>query len=769
MPPLPSCQRDDCIRPGPAEAIDILERMSFSTRLAVVLLTLPAVAGPRGFFHENAAAQLKWEQRFRSLPDSAVLRETNRVLSAEPHHVGSAGDEKNARWILAKFREFGLEASIETFYPLFATPRERVLELVEPSPFRASLAETPVDGDPTSAQTAAQLPTYNVYSIDGDVAAPLVYVNYGVPADYERLERLGVDVRGRIVITRYGESWRGIKPKVAAEHGAIGCLIYSDPRDDGYFDGDVYPKGPYRPPQGVQRGSVSDGPLYSGDPLTPGVGATKLPATFDLKNARTLTKIPVLPISYADAQPLLAALGGPVAPRDWRGALPITYHVGPGPAKVHLKVSFDWKITPVRDVVARIPGAVYPDEWVLRGNHHDAWVNGSSDPLSGMAALLEEARALGVLLKEGWRPKRTILLFAWDGEEPGLLGSTEWAETHAEELQRKAVAYINSDSCGRGFLNVHGSHSLEALVNAVAAEIEDPEKKISVARRLRLRRIEESRTAEDRREARERANLRLDALGSGSDYTTFVDHLGIASLNFGFGGEGGGGVYHSIYDDFAWFTRFSDADFVYGRALAQLAGTTVLRLADSDILPFDFTGLSDAVARYLKEVRNLAKDRREAAEETNRRIDEGVPDAVADPRQPFVAPEKAPVVPEFDFSPLEKASASLAEAALAYETAFAGAERSDAARLARVNALLLSAERTLTRDEGLPRRPWFKHFLYAPGFYTGYEVKTLPAVREAIEEKQYAEVNPEAARTAETIARAAAHIREAAKTLAVSP
>jgi N-acetylated-alpha-linked acidic dipeptidase len=605
-----------------------------------------------------------------------------------------------------------------------------------------------------------------VYSIDGDVTADLVYVNYGVPADYERLERLGVDVRGRIVIARYGASWRGIKPKVAAEHGAIGCLIYSDPRDDGYFSGDVYPKGPYRPPQGVQRGSVSDGPLYAGDPLTPGVGATKPPAHFDLKDAQTLTKIPVLPISYADAEPLLSALGGPVAPREWRGALPITYHVGPGPAKVHLKVAFDWKITPVRDVIARIPGAVSPDEWVIRGNHHDAWVNGSSDPVSGMSALLEEARALGVLLKEGWRPRRTILLCAWDGEEPGLLGSTEWAETHAEELQRKAVAYINSDSCGRGFLSAHGSHSLEAVVNAAAAEVEDPEKKISVAKRLRQRRIDEGRTSEDRKEARERTNLRLEALGSGSDYTTFVDHLGIASLNFGFGGESGGGVYHSIYDDFAWFTRFSDPDFLYGRALAQLAGTIVLRLADADIVPFDFTGLADAVSHYVKEVRDLAKERREAAEENNRRIDEGVPEAVADPREPFVAPKKSPPVPEFDFAPLEKASASLVDAAKDYETAFAGAERAGASRLARANALLRSAERALTREEGLPRRPWFKHFVYAPGFYTGYDVKTLPAVREAIEEKQYADVNPEIVRTAGALERAAAHIREAAAAFA---
>jgi len=752
--------------------------MTPSAMFAAALLLLPALAGgfegpqgspltssPRGFSGKNADIERKWEQRYRSLPQSSAIRESNRILSAEPHHVGSPYDEKNARWILSKFREFGLDASIETFYPLFSTPKERVLEMVEPAFFRAALAETPVEGDPTSSQTAAQLPTYNVYSIDGDVTALLVYVNYGVPADYERLAQLGLDVRGKIVIARYGASWRGIKPKVAAEHGAVGCLIYSDPRDDGFFEGDVYPAGPYRPPQGVQRGSVSDGPLYAGDPLTPGVGATNPNARFDLRDAKTLTKIPVLPISYGDAQPLLAALGGPVAPREWRGALPITYHVGPGPAKVHLKVSFDWKITPVHNVIARIPGSAYPDEWVIRGNHHDAWVNGSSDPVSGMSALLEEARALGTLLKEGWRPRRTILLCAWDGEEPGLLGSTEWAETHAEELRKKAVAYINSDSCGRGFFNASGSHSLEALVNEAAAEVGDPEKKIPILRRLRLRRIEEARNAEDRRDARERGNLRIGALGSGSDYTTFVDHLGIASLNLGFGGEGGGGVYHSIYDDFAWYTRFSDTDFSYGRALAQVAGTIVMRLSGADILPFDFTGLSDAAARYVKEIRDLAKDRRESVEEQNRRIDEGVPEAVADPRKPFAPPGKEPPVPDFELSPLEKASASLTDTAREYDAALSAAGRIDGARLARVNALLRSAERMLTREEGLPRRSWFKHYVYAPGFYTGYDVKTLPAVREAIEEKQYADVNSEAAKTAEVLQRAAAHIRAAAKEL----
>jgi N-acetylated-alpha-linked acidic dipeptidase len=727
-------------------------------------VSLSAVA-PRGFSGASGAGELAWEEQYRALPDAAVIRETDRVLSASPHQLGSADDEKNARWILEKFHEWGLEASIETFYVLFPTPRERVLEMTAPRRFRASLAETPVAGDPTSSQKG-QLPTYNAYSIDGDVTAPLVYVNYGVPADYEQLERLGIDVKGKIVIARYGASWRGIKPKVAAEHGAVGCLIYSDPRDDGYFQGDVYPNGPYRPALGVQRGSVAD-MRYTGDPLTPGVGATRKPEHWKLSDAGNLTKIPVLPISYGDAQPLLAAITGPVAPTPWRGALPITYHVGPGPATVHLKVAFDWKIVPAHDVIARIPGSTWPDEWVLQGNHYDAWVNGASDPISGQAALLEEARSLAQLTRKGWKPKRTILLCAWDGEEEGLFGSTEWAETHAEELQKKAVAYLNTDSNGRGFLQASGSHSLETLVNEVAGTVVDPEKNISVVRRWRLRRIEQARDAEERRKIRERKNLRIGALGSGSDYTPFLQHLGIPSLNFGFGGEGGGGVYHSIYDDFSWYTRFDDTDFSYGRALAQTTGTTMLRLADADILPFDFSGLADTVSLYVEELEKLARERREAAQELDTEIDEGLPTAVADSRVPFVAPGRKTPVPFFDFSPLHNASEDLKRASADYESALAGfTGRSDSLALARVNAILREAERKLTRPEGLPGRPWFRHYLYAPGVYTGYGVKTMPAVREAIEEEKYADVDAETKKTAEAIEKCAATVREATRALA---
>ena len=734
---------------------------------AAVLLTglsaLQAVATPAPQSEKDV------ERRFADgiLPQN--IREYDRLLSAEPHHVGSARGEQNAKWMLGKFREWGLDARIETFYVLFPTPKERLLELVAPGRFRASLAETPVDGDPTSAQTAGQLPTYNAYSIDGDVTAPLVYVNYGVPADYTRLERMGIDVRGKIVIARYGGSWRGIKPKVAAEKGAIGCLIYSDPRDDGYFEGDTYPKGAWRPEQGVQRGSVADMPLYPGDPLTPGIGATEDAKRLDRKDAQTLTKIPVLPISYGDARPLFAALGGRMAPREWRGALGVSYHLGPGPATVHLKVAFHWNIVPAHDVIATIPGSTWPDEWVIHGNHHDAWVNGASDPVSGLSALLEEGRSLGALVRSGWRPKRTIVLCAWDGEEPGLLGSTEWVETHADELERKAVLYVNTDSNGRGFLGVGGSHALERLVHEVALDVTDPEKSIPVARRWRARRIEDAANAEDRKEARERRYLRISALGSGSDYTPFFQHLGISSLNLGYGGEGGGGVYHSIYDDFTWFTRFSDGEFVYGRALAQTTGLILLRTADAGLLPFEFAELADTVQRYVKEVRELAQARREANEEQSRKIEEGIPEAMMDPREPSEPPKKEPPVPYFDFSPLDNAVDTLTRAAREFDRAAAAAAAGpalDEARIAQVNALVRTVERAMTRPEGLPRRPWFRHYVYAPGFYTGYDVKTLPAVREAIEEKQWSDVNAEIGRTAEAITSGAARIREAAAKLA---
>jgi len=736
--------------------------------LGALLGLAPSPIGDlRGFTAESAKAEREWETKFRAIPSPDSLREYMRRLSARPHHVGSPYDRDNAQWILAKFKSFGLDAQIETFDVLFPTPKERVVELVAPTKFVARLQEPPVPGDPTSSQQAEQLPTYNAYSIDGDVTAPLVYVNFGVPADYERLERLGVSVKGAIVIARYFGSWRGIKPKVAAEHGAIGCLIYSDPKEDGYTHGDVYPQGPWRPKDGVQRGSVMDMPLYPGDPLTPGVGATKEAKRLPIGEAPTITKIPVLPISYGDAQPLLAALRGPVAPTEWRGGLGITYHVGPGPAKVHLRVKSDWSLKTLYDVIARIPGAVAPDEWVIRGNHHDAWVNGAEDPISGLVPLLEEARAYGQLLKQGWKPRRTIVYAAWDGEEPALLGSTEWVEAHADELAAKAVAYLNSDTNNRGYLDVGGSHSLEAFINDVAREIEDPETKLSAWKRAQLRAIADASSADLRQDVRQRADLRIDALGSGSDFTPFLQHVGVATLNLGFGREGGGGIYHSIYDDFKWFTSFDDTSFAYGRALAQTVGTAVMRLAGAEVLPYEFTGFAETVGRHVKEVKKLATDTRDSIAERNRQIDEGVFTATADPRETSVPPSKDEVPRYLNFTSLDNAQDALTRAADRYAKALTKAQAGDGSALAKpearvLNATLLQTERVLTSPAGLPRRAWYRHLIYAPGFYTGYGVKTLPGVREAIEQKHWQEADEQIDVVSKTLGAAADVINRAA-------
>jgi N-acetylated-alpha-linked acidic dipeptidase len=748
-------------------------RQSFLRPLAALLLfcsLLSANAAPPddktllGFDRESSERERALEARFDSLLKKENLREWMKRLSARPHHVGSAYDRENAEFLLGLFRSWGYDAQIESFDVLFPTPKTRLLELTAPGHYTAKLAEPPLKEDSTSDQTSEQLPTYNAYSIDGDVTGQLVYVNYGVPKDYEELARRGVDVKGKIVIARYGGSWRGIKPKVAAEHGAIGCLIYSDPRDDGYFNGDVYPQGAWRNEWGAQRGSVADMPLYPGDPLTPGVGATKDAKRLDIKSAPTLTKIPVMPISYGDAEPLLRALGGAVAPAAWRGALPITYHLGPGPATVHLKLEFNWDIKPVNDVIARLKGGERPDEWIVRGNHYDGWVNGAADPISGQVAMLEEARVVGELAKTGWKPKRTIIYCAWDGEEPGLLGSTEWAETHAEELQRHAALYINSDSNGRGFLDVGGSHTLEKFMNEVARDVVDPEKKISVGERLRARLILDG-DADERREARERADFRIGALGSGSDFTPFLQHVGVASLNLGYGGEDGGGSYHSIYDSFDNYVRFIDPTFDYGIALAETAGRVTLRFADADTLPLSFGDFSDTVSRYVKEVTKLADDTRGEIAEKNRRIADGTFRAGFDPTETYVMPERETAAPYLNFAPLENALARLQESAKNYQAALNSPAAQERLRSRstqeQLDRILMGVEHSMTNDAGLPRRSWFRHEIYAPGFYTGYGVKTLPAVREAVEQHNWREADAQMSVVAGAITNAAAEIDRA--------
>jgi N-acetylated-alpha-linked acidic dipeptidase len=736
--------------------------------LALAAGTVAAVAAApdlRGYSDASARVQREWETKFRNLPEPQRMRASMQRLSARPHHVGSAYGKDNAEWLAAQFRSYGWDTQIERFDVLFPTPKERVLEMVAPTTFRAKLQEPTVGLDPTSNQQGEQLPTYNAYSGEGDVTGPLVYVNYGIPADYEELERRGISVKGAIVIARYGMSWRGIKPKVAAEHGAVGCIIYSDPRDDGYQQGDVFPEGPWRPSTGVQRGSVMDMPVYPGDPLTPGVGATPDAKRLAIKDAQTIMKIPVLPISYGDAQPLLAALRGPVAPDGWRGGLPIAYRMGPGPARVHLKMTFNWDQKPIYDVIARLRGSTYPDEWIVRGNHHDAWVNGAEDPISGLAPELEEARAMGELVKQGWRPKRTIVYAAWDGEEPSLLGSTEWVEAHSDELTRNAVAYINTDGNGRGFFGAGGSHSLEKLVNDVMKDIQDPETKLTVWKRTQAAAIRFG-SADDRRDARNRADLKIEALGSGSDFTPFLQHAGIASLNVGFGGEDGGGIYHSIYDDFYWYTHFSDTSFVYGKALAQAVGTMVMRLADAELLPFAFGNLAETAKNYLGELQRLRDTRADQIAERNRQLDDGVFAATVDPQEPTIAPKRQDPAPFLNFTPVQNAVDALQKAADDYERTVQRAHDNGGTALARaslasVNSKLIQAERAMLAEGGLPTRPWYKHLLYAPGLYTGYGVKTMPAAREAIEQGRWDEANAELARVATGLNAEAALIRSA--------
>ena len=722
-----------------------------AARLALVALFIAipadqprAANGPiTGFPGDRTEAQRELETRFDAELDPEDLRSWMEHLTSRPHHVGSPFGREVANFIADRFREWGYDTEIETYRVLFPTPTVRRLEMVAPTRFTPALEEPALTEDRTSEQRDEQLPPYNAYSIDGDVTGELVYVNYGVPADYEELERRGIDVTGKIVIARYGGSWRGIKPKVAAEHGAIGCLIYSDPRDDGYSRGDVYPEGPYRRADGAQRGSVADMPLFPGDPLTPNVGATEDAERLDLDEAPTLTKIPVLPISYADAQPLMAALTGPVAPGDWRGGLPLTYHLGPGPAE----------------------GRERPDQWVLRGNHHDAWVNGAADPISGMVTLMAEAKAIGSLARSGWRPKRTIVFAGWDAEEPGLIGSTEWGEEHADELRERAVAYINTDGNGRGFLNMSGSHTLERFINEIARDVMDPQTGVSVFERRHARRLARG----DSDDLAATGDHRISALGSGSDYTPFLQHLGIASLNLGYGGESGGGSYHSIFDSFDHYTRFIDPTHEYGIALAQTAGRAVLRLADAELLPWDFTAFERTVSRYADEVMELTDDMRAETDRHNRLVQDSQFKLAADSTETYVSPDGEAPVPYLNFAPLQNALVRLTESAEAHDTArralLAGHDGLSMDQAREVDAILYRTERAMTHPDGLPGRPWFVHQIYAPGFYTGYGVKTLPGVREAIEERAWDEADRQISRLAETLRRVATEIDRATQLL----
>ncbi len=716
-----------------------------------------------GFSKAAAESHLATEKKFDALLKASNVDTYIKDLSAVPHHVASPGGEANTQYIADKFKSWGLETEVETFYVLFPTPVTRVLEMTGAKPFKAALREPALKEDVTSGQKG-QLPVYNCWSADGDVTAELVYVNYGVPSDYEMLERMGVDVKGKIVIAKYGRSWRGIKPKVAQEHGAIGCIIYSDPKEDGYYQGDVYPKGPYRPENGAQRGSVEDMPIYPGDPLTPGVGATKDAQRLDRKDAINLLKIPVIPISYADAKPLLESLGGQVVPDGWRGGLPITYHVGPSTAKVHLKLSFDWQVRPIHNIIAKVKGSELPDEWIIRGNHHDAWVNGAADPVSGLAAMMEEARALGELVKNGYKPKRTIVYCAWDGEEPGLLGSTEWVEFHENELKEKGVIYINSDGNGRGFVDAGGSQALEPAFTEIVKDVKDPQTNVSVFDRRLYASIIGAGSVQQKKELMGKTTFELEALGSGSDFSPFAQHVGIPSLNLGFGGEDGDGQYHSIYDSYDLYKRFKDPTFEYGVALAKVAGRTTLRFADAEILPFDFRNLQSTLAKYVSEVINLSNDMRESTATENKIIKSNYYSIAKNASEPLLPPSAKDEVPYLNFASLQNAVAELKNAADSLSNVISKENISDAKKAA-LNKQLYKAEQTLLTKDGLPRRGWYRHSIYAPGFYTGYGVKTLPGIREAIEQRNWKEAQEQIEITASAINQLTTYLNATVKNL----
>ncbi len=706
-------------------------------------------------------AQSNLESRFDAVLNPQNLNDWMKHMSSKPHHVGSPWSKQNAEFMAKHFKEWGFETEIETFDVMVPFPKIRKLELVAPSKVSLQLKEPALKEDATSGITKDVLPGYNAFSADGNLTAELVFVNYGIPADYEELERLGIDVKGKIVLAKYGGSWRGIKPKVAYEQGAIGCIMYSDPKDDGYVRGDVYPKGPFRMEHGIQRGSVLDMPMYPGDPLTPGYGAKADVERLTVEEAPTIMKIPVMPISYADALPLLKALEGPVAPNSWKGGLPITYHVGPGPAKVNLHLEFDWSLRRAYNPVARMKGSVYPDEWIMRGNHHDGWAQGAADPISGMVSLMEEARAIGELTKTGWRPKRTLVYAGWDAEEPALLGSTEWVEFHRDEIQKKMVTYINTDGTGVGFLGVGGSHSLEKFVNEVAADVKDPVQDVSLKERNRARlRVNGNKDAE-------RDDLRIYPLGSGSDYTAFIHHAGVPSLNLGFGGESSGGSYHSIYDSYDNYTRFSDGDFKYGATLAKVNGRLVLRLSESDILPFRFTNMAENIGTFIESNKKLAEGVVMKTEKRNKLLDQKAFTIAGNPKKTYLSPKRLDAAPDFDFSPLEAAHKRLEANAWKYEKALAGLKKGSlsAEQNSQVNQLLREVEQAMTRADGLPRRDWFKNMIYAPGFYTGYGVKTLPGIREGLEERNWNEVHLYIGEVAKALDRASAKINAAARIL----
>jgi N-acetylated-alpha-linked acidic dipeptidase len=691
-----------------------------------------------GFAPALSDAERKFEEQFRAVPSPTNAREELRRLTAEAHIAGSPEDYATAIYVRDQMRSFGLDSQLREYQVLLPSPRTpSIVELVAPVRERLQVREDVLREDPSSSSKKI-VPLFNGYGASGDITAPLVYVNYGLPPDYEALKKAGVDVKGKIAIARYGNSFRGVKAKVAEDNGAIGLIIYSDPAEDGYAQGDVYPKGPWRPDSSAQRGSVQFLFVYPGDPLTPGLPA--IPGTPRLKKelAMNLPHIPVQPISYGDARRLLKPLRGPVRPKGFQGGLPFSYHVGgTNDVRVHLKTDIEFATKTIWDVITRIDGAAEKDRWVVLGNHRDAWVFGAVDPNSGTTAMLELGRGLGQLLKSGWQPRRSIVLGSWDAEEQGLIGSTEWAEENAAELKEKAVAYLNMDVAVAGpNFGASSVPSMWRLIHAAAQEVRDPKTSKSVYEVWRDRARENAPESElfdvDGKE-KAAPPPRIDALGSGSDYTPFLQHLGIPSLDMGFNGDYG--VYHSAYDSFYWMAHFGDPTFQYHVAAAQIWGTITLRLADATGLPLDYVDYAKQLREFVNETKRLAMRKKLGDSFDSKPL----LSAVDDFSEEAGKLEKRRRAEVLDFEKATKGS---------------GNEATTGARLKRINDALIQTERALIDDRGLRGRPWYKHQIYAPGFYTGYAALPMPDLRQAIEDGRAGDMAEAANRITEAIKRA---------------
>ncbi|UCE08840.1 MAG: M28 family peptidase [bacterium] len=650
---------------------------------------------------------MELEKKIIGKPSAERMSVYHKVMTSKPHHAGTEANFETADYYAERLREFGFDEIIMNHYEvLLPRPMEREVTLIAPEPYSLKLFEPPILADPDSKQDGV-LPTFNAYSADGDVTSDVVYVNYGIPKDYEVLDSLGISVEGKIVIARYLKSWRGIKSRLAAEHGAIGCLIYSDPADDGFVRGDVIPKGKWRPEHGVQRGSVMDMPTYPGDPQTPMVASKKGVNRISLDEVTTFQKIPVQPISYGDALPILRNLGGKVVPEQWRGGLPVTYHFGPGPARVHIKLKFDWSVRPIMNVIGILRGNEQPQKIVMAGGHRDAWTFGGRDPISGAVSLLECARIFGELAKQGYRAKRSIAFASWDAEEYGLIGSTEYGEEFGKDLQGNLVVYLNRESYTAGDFGAGGVHSLQPFINQVVQSVYMPDNKETVFEAW----MKESETERIINFCGNK-QVRIGALGSGSDYTVFLDHLGIPAMNIVF--SSGNGIYHSRYDSHWFFTTFGDPDFKYGVKLSEIAAIFLMRMAQADILPFDYAATAETIDRYIDELEKEIKKRKLSG--------------------------------EVDISGVRAANRQLTAAATVLNKEITGILSMGESKLKqhkkslrKLNDIILAAEMAFLHQQGLPRRPWFRHQIYAPGYYTGYGVKTLPGVREAIERNDVAE------------------------------